>query len=47
MILKFSLGDESMDSYDAFVVQCYARGMQEMLDLYQRAYDRAQEALNA
>lgn len=47
MILKFVMGDEPMENYDAFIEQCYAMGLQEMLDLYQGAYDRAQEALNA
>lgn len=47
MILKFVMGDEPMENYDAFIEQCYAMGLQEMLDLYQVAYDRAQEALNA
>ncbi len=47
MILKFVMGDEPMENYDAFIEQCYAMGLQKMLDLYQGAYDRAQEALNA
>lgn len=47
MILKFIMGDEPMDNYDAFLQTCYDMGLQEMLDLYQVAYDRAQEALNA
>ena len=46
MILKFIMGDEPMENYDAFLQQCYDMGMQEMLDLYQIAYDRSQEALN-
>ena len=47
MILKFVMGDEPMENYDAFVEQCYDMGLQEMLDLYQGAYDRAMEVLNA
>lgn len=47
MILKFVMGDEPMENYDAFLQQCYDMGLQEMLDLYQVAYDRSQEALNA
>ena len=46
-ILKFIMGDKSMDEYDAFVEELYTFGLQEMIDIYQVAYDRAQEALNA
>ncbi len=46
MILKFVMGDEPMSNYDAFLETCYDMGLQEMLDLYQDAYDRCQEALN-
>ena len=44
-ILKFIMGDNSMDQYDAFVDELYNYGLQEMIDIYQVAYDRAQEAL--
>lgn len=44
-VLKFILGDRSLDEVDAFVDQLYTMGLQEMTDLYQGAYDRAQEAL--
>ena len=47
MILKFVMGDEPMENYDTFVEQCYAMGMQEMIDLYQVAYERSQELLNS
>ena len=46
-ILKFIMGDRSMDTYDDFVQDLYDMGLQEMLDIYQTAYDRAQEALAA
>lgn len=45
MVLKFILGDEPMSNYDAFLDTCMDMGLQEMTDLYQTAYDRAQEAL--
>ena len=45
MVLKFILGDESLDNYDAFVDQLFEMGLQEMTDLYQEAYDRAMVAL--
>lgn len=47
MILKFILGDEPMSNYDAFLQTCMDMGLQEMTDLYQAAYDRGQEALDA
>lgn len=47
MILKFILGDEPMDNYDEFLKTCKDMGLDRMTELYQGAYDRAQEALNA
>lgn len=47
MLLKFILGDEPMSNYDAFLEQCRSMGLDRMTELYQQAYDRAQEALNA
>ena len=44
-VLKFILGDRSLDEVDAFVDQLYDMGLQEMTDLYQTAYDRGQDAL--
>ncbi len=46
MILKFILGDEPMDNYDSFLDTCKGMGLDRMIELYQSAYDRAQEALN-
>ncbi len=46
MILKFIIGDEPMENYDAFLQQCKDMGLDRMTELYQAAYDRAQEALN-
>lgn len=45
-ILKFIMGDRSLDDVDAFVDTLYDMGLQEMTDLYQTAYDRAQVALD-
>lgn len=47
MILKFILGDEPLDNYDAFAKQCNDMGLDRMTELYQTAYDRSQEELNA
>ncbi|MDD6022801.1 MAG: hypothetical protein PUC06_00985 [Oscillospiraceae bacterium] len=46
-LLKFIMGDRSLDEYDDFVDTLFEMGLQEMIDLNQGAYDRAQEALNA
>lgn len=45
MILKFIIGDEPMENYDAFLQQCKDMGLDRMTELYQDAYDRAQETL--
>lgn len=45
MILKFILGDEPLSNYQEFLDTCMDMGLQEMTDLYQTAYDRAQDAL--
>ena len=47
MILKFILGDEPMDNYDDFLKTCKDMGLDRMTELYQGAYDRAQDALEA
>jgi putative aldouronate transport system substrate-binding protein len=44
-VLKFILGDRPISEVDDFVATLYTMGLQEMTDLYQAAYDRAQEAL--
>jgi putative aldouronate transport system substrate-binding protein len=44
-VLKFILGDRPISEVDDFVATLYTMGLQEMTDLYQNAYDRAQEAL--
>ena len=39
-VLKFVVGDESLDDYDDFVENLYDMGLQEAIDLKQAAYDR-------
>lgn len=40
-IAKFINGDKSLDEYDAFVADIEAMGIQDYLEIYQGAYDRA------
>lgn len=47
MILKFVIGDEPLDNYDAFLEQCKSMGLDRMTELYQEAYDKAQNTLGA
>lgn len=47
MILKFVLGDEPMENFDAFVNTCKEMGLDRMTELYQDAYDRGADLLNA
>ncbi len=40
MIVKFIIGQESLDNFDAYVEKLYAMGLQDAIDAYQTAYDR-------
>ena len=40
MVLKFIEGKESLDKFDEFVAEIGQRGLQEVLEIYQTAYDR-------
>lgn len=42
-INKFVLNEESLDNYDNFVAQLKEMGIEEILDIYQEAYDRYQK----
>ena len=39
MALKFVIGDESLDNYDAFVDRLNQLGMQRLIEIHQEAYD--------
>lgn len=45
MLLKFVLGDEPMENYDAFLDTCMEMGLDRMTELYQDAYDRGADML--
>lgn len=38
-VLKMIMGTKSLDEYDAFVAELKASGIEEVLDIYQKAYD--------
>lgn len=40
MYLKFIMGQESLDQFDAYVEELKVIGVEELLDIYQTAYDR-------
>ena len=40
MALKFVTGDESLDNFDAFVESMNQKGLQDLLQIEQEAYDR-------
>lgn len=40
MIVKFIIGQESLDNFDTYVERIYGMGLQDAIDAYQAAYDR-------
>ena len=40
----FLTGDKSFDEWEAYVDAIYAMGMQDIIDIYQSAYDRYRAA---
>ncbi len=46
-VMRFIIGERDLSTYDDFLETLYTMGLQEMTDIYQTAYDRAQEKLAA
>lgn len=40
MAVRFMIGEESLDKFDSFVAQLDKMGLQKVLDVYQKVYDR-------